>query len=152
GLYRFLTLGLAAGLFGLAAVLGSRSSGSLTHALAPTPPRKADFLPERNRVNLTARNLPTEWDVKKGTNIRWSAEVGSRAYGGPVVAGGKVFVGTNNDNPRDPAIKGDRGVLMCFDEKTGKFLWQLVFDKLPTGQVNDWPGEGIASGPVVEGD
>src|SRR5439155_1672516 len=92
------------------------------------------------------------WDVKKGANIRWMADVGTRAYGGPVVAGGRVFVGTNNGKPRDPAVKGDKGVLMCFDEKTGKFLWHLVHDKLPSGRVNDWPEEGIASSPVVEGD
>ena len=41
---------------------------------------------------------------------------------------------------------------MCFDEKTGKFLWQAVHDKLPSGSVNDWPHEGICSTPAVEGD
>jgi outer membrane protein assembly factor BamB len=46
----------------------------------------------------------------------------------------------------------DRGVLMCFDQHTGKFLWQAVHDKLPGGQVNDWPQSGIASSPTVEGD
>ena len=81
----------------------------------------------------------------------WKADLGSRSYGGPVVSGGKVYVGTNNENPRnkrdtkpDPCMPGkmipiDRGVLMCFDEKTGKFLWQAVHPKLPSGQVNDWP-------------
>ena len=29
------------------------------------------------------------------------ADLGSRSYGGPIVAGGKVFVGTNNQAPRD---------------------------------------------------
>ncbi len=40
---------------------------------------------------------------------------------------------------------------MCFNEADGKFLWQAVHDKLPAGRVNDWPGEGICSSPVVEG-
>jgi outer membrane protein assembly factor BamB len=66
-------------------------------------------------------------------------------------------VGTNNARPRnkrdvdkagDPL---DRGVLMCFDEKTGKFLWQAVHDKLESGAVNDWPMQGIASTPAVDG-
>ncbi len=121
-------------------------------AVVGAPAPRLRIIPDRNRVDRHSRNLPTEWDVEKGTNVRWSAEVGSRAYGGPVVAGGKVFVGTNNDNPRDPAVKGDRGVLMCFDEKTGNFLWQIVHDKLATGRVNDWPKEGIASSPAVDGD
>src|SRR5262249_32585089 len=42
------------------------------------------------------------------------------------------------------------GVVMCFDEATGKFLWQKVYDKLPAGRVVDWPEEGICSTPVVE--
>src|SRR5262249_28572432 len=74
------------------------------------------------------------------------------AYGGPVVAGGKIFIGTNNNNPRDPAIKGDKGIIMCFDEKTGNFLWQAVHNKLPTGRASDWPDEGICSTPTVKGD
>jgi outer membrane protein assembly factor BamB len=68
------------------------------------------------------------------------------------VAGGRIFVGTNNAKPRDPAFQGDKGVLMCFEEATGKFLWQAVYDKLAAGRVNDWPDEGICSSPVVEGD
>ncbi|MGH7173133.1 MAG: PQQ-binding-like beta-propeller repeat protein [Gemmataceae bacterium] len=105
----------------------------------------------RDLVNLAEKGMPTKWDVGKGTNIKWSVELGSKAYGGPIVAGGRVYIGTNNDKPRDPAIKGDKGVLMCFDEATGKFLWQAVHDKLLAGRVNDWPREGICSSPVVEG-
>src|SRR5438093_935499 len=56
----------------------------------------------RNMVNLHAKNLPVKWDMAKKTNIKWVADLGSKAYGGPVVAGGKVFIGTNNMKPRDP--------------------------------------------------
>jgi outer membrane protein assembly factor BamB len=107
----------------------------------------------RNLVNLVEKGIADEWDVTpdKQKNIKWSVEMGTKAYGGPVVAGGKIFVGTNNDNPRDPNIKGDKGVLMCFNEADGKFLWQAVHDKLGSGQVNDWPREGICSSPVVDG-
>ena len=44
------------------------------------------------------------------------------------------------------------GVLMCFDQATGKFLWQTVNDKLPSGRVHDWPKEGLCCTPTVEGD
>jgi outer membrane protein assembly factor BamB len=107
---------------------------------------------DRNMVNATDKGVPDEWDVKEGKNVLWKAALGSRAYGGPVVAGGKVYVGTNNENPRNAAVQGDKGVLMCFDEKTGGFLWQAVHDKLPSGQVHDWPREGVCSTPVVAGD
>src|SRR5436190_145633 len=72
-------------------------------------------------------------DMKTTKNIRWVSKLGSQAYGSPVVAGGRVFVGTNNEAPRDPKQTGDRAVLMCFDEKTGEFLWQLVIPKVGAG-------------------
>src|SRR6516164_4929767 len=78
--------------------------------------------PARNLVNLKETKIATEADVtpKMEKNIKWSAVLGSKAYGGPVIAGGRIFIGTNNGNPRDPKIVGDKGVLMCFEEKTGK--------------------------------
>lgn len=63
--------------------------------------------------------------------VRWSAKLGTESYGNPTVAGGRVFVGTNNGSPRDPRITGDRSVVMCFDDATGEFLWQLVVPKMP---------------------
>jgi outer membrane protein assembly factor BamB len=107
---------------------------------------------QRNFVNTREHNIADIWDAEKKSNVLWSADLGSLAYGGPVIAGGRVYVGTNNDNPRDPEIKGDKGIVMCFDEKTGKFLWQAVHDKLTSGLPHDWPKEGICSSPFVEGD
>ncbi|MFN4258330.1 MAG: PQQ-binding-like beta-propeller repeat protein [Gemmataceae bacterium] len=106
---------------------------------------------QRNMVNTFDKNIPDEWDVESGENIKWVAKLGSRAYGGPTIAGGKIYVGTNNGAPRNPDIKGDKGIIMCFRESDGEFLWQAVHDKLPSGQVNDWPNEGICSTPAVEG-
>lgn len=85
-------------------------------------------------------------------NLRWVAKLGSQSYGNVTVAGGKVFVGTNNEPPRDPRHQGDRSILKCFDEKTGKFLWQLVVPKLASGKVNDWESLGLLASPTVEGD
>ncbi len=85
-------------------------------------------------------------------NIRWTADLGSQTYGNPVVSNGRVFVGTNNAAEYRPQHEGDRGGLLCFDEETGEFLWQLTREKLPTGRINDWPEQGIASTPFVEGD
>src|SRR5262249_8829695 len=70
-----------------------------------------------------------EVDAAKVKNVKWVARLGSQSYGNVTVAKGKVFVGTNNENPRDPKHTGDRSILMVFDEKTGKFLWQLVVPK-----------------------
>ncbi|MGD0814325.1 MAG: PQQ-binding-like beta-propeller repeat protein [Verrucomicrobiota bacterium] len=90
-------------------------------------------------------------DVNNIPNVKWAVKIGSQSYGNVVVADGKVFIGTNNENPRDPQHQGDRSILMCFDEKTGAFLWQLVVPKLASGKVNDWENLGLLSSPNVEG-
>lgn len=107
--------------------------------------------PSRNMAS-DQKGLPSTWDTETGLNVLWSEEVGSQSYAGPVIADGRVYVGTNNEDPRDAAITGDKGVLMAFGAKDGKFLWQLVHDKLPDGRVHDWPLQGICSTPYVDGD
>lgn len=118
--------------------------------------------PGRNMYS-TAKGLPETFDpgkLKAGTeeidlattkNVKWAVKLGSQSYGNPVVAGGKVFVGTNNESPRDKRHVGDRSILMAFDEKTGDFLWQLVVPKLKSGKVNDWENLGMLAAPLVVG-
>jgi outer membrane protein assembly factor BamB len=115
-------------------------------------------------MHSTEKNLPPsigKIEFKPGTeeiqtkgvkNLKWAVKLGSQSYGNVTVAKGKVFVGTNNENPRDPRHAGDRSILMCFDEKTGEFLWQLVVPKLASGKVNDWENLGLLSSPTIEGD
>ena len=103
----------------------------------------------RNMVS-DERGLPDSFDPETGRNIKWSAELGTETHSTPVVAGGCVYIGTNNGHPRDPAQQGDRGVLMCFDEQTGSFLWQLVVPKRTEDIYYDWPQSGIASPVTVE--
>jgi outer membrane protein assembly factor BamB len=98
------------------------------------------------------KNLPDDFDPKSGRNIKWSAALGTSTHSTPVVASGKVLIGTNNDDPRDPRNLGDRGVLMCFDEKDGKFRWQLAVPKITTSVYWDWPKAGTCSTATVEGD
>jgi outer membrane protein assembly factor BamB len=107
--------------------------------------------PDRNMVSMM-KGIPTSWDVKTNKNVKWMAQLGSQSYGNPVVSGGQVYVGTNNELVRDPKEGGDRGVLMCFRESDGKFLWQHTNLKLASGRANDWPYQGVCSSPLVEGD
>ena len=93
-----------------------------------------------------------EVDRSSAENLKWVAKIGSQSYGNVTVAGGRVFIGTNNEPPRDPRHPGDRSILLCFDEKTGEFLWQLVIPKLASGKVNDWESLGLLSSPTIEGD
>lgn len=133
--------------------------------------------PARNPVSSELR-IVSDWSNVQGKerNIKWKADLGSRCYSSPVIAGGKVFVGTNNENPRNKRDRGrpmdddplgpplDKSVLLCFDERTGEFLWQAVHDKLyqtdrhreiaeADGENHtgfDWPWQGIVSTPSVE--
>ncbi len=123
---------------------------------AASDPGKGDWpmwggTADRNMVS-NMKGLPTIWDVKTKKNVKWVASLGSQSYGNVVVAGGQVYVGTNNEGVRDPKVKGDKGILMTFRESDGQFLWQAVSDKLAAGRVNDWPYQGVCSSPLVEGD
>ncbi|HVJ83103.1 MAG TPA: PQQ-binding-like beta-propeller repeat protein, partial [Planctomycetia bacterium] len=110
----------------------------------------------RNMVNPTApislEFSPGVSDEAPQKNLVWSQKIGSQTYGSPVVAGGRIFIGTNNGGERLPEHKGDKGCVLAFDEKTGELLWQLTRDKLPQGEVNDWPEQGISSTCCVDGD
>lgn len=119
-------------------------------------PRKGDWPmwgggPDRN-FHSDEKGIPTTWEHKTGKNIKWVAPLGSQSYGNPTIGGGKVLVGTNNGGEFRPKIKGDKGIMLCFDMETGKLLWQATHDKLPTGQVNDWPEQGICSSAAIDGD
>ena len=108
---------------------------------------------ERNNTPESGA-LPTTFNVKTRENILWRTRLGSESYGGPVVANGKVFVSTNNYGgylARFPKTL-DLGVLLCFNEIDGKFLWQYTCEKLPTGRLHDMPNQGICSSPFIQED
>ncbi len=105
----------------------------------------------RNLVS-EERGLPDSFDPQTGKNVKWSVELGSETHSSPVIAGGRVYIGTNNGHPRDPAHEGDRGVLLCLDERTGALQWQLVVPKRTEDIFFDWPNAGICSPVTVEGD
>jgi len=117
--------------------------------------------PSRNMVS-PEKGLPLSADIGKPRdgsddidpatvkNIKWVAKLGSDSWGNVTVAGGRVFIGTNNASPRDPRYKGDYGILLCLDEATGKLLWQLAAPKLAAGNVSDYAEAGLCSCATVE--
>jgi outer membrane protein assembly factor BamB len=125
--------------------------------------------PQRNNTPV-GQNVPAEWEIGEfdyrtgewdsstAKNIKWVARLGSQTYGNPVVAGGKIFVGTNNGGgwlnryPGSGQEAVDLGCLLAFDISDGKFLWQHSSEKLPTGRVHDWPEQGVCSAAYVDGD
>ncbi|MBN1443316.1 MAG: PQQ-binding-like beta-propeller repeat protein [Planctomycetes bacterium] len=91
-------------------------------------------------------------DMSTTRGVKWVAKLGSQSYGNATVSGGKVFAGTNNDAPYNRRFGSeDRSLLVCLDEQTGAFLWQLAIPKLGSGKVSDWEFLGLCSSPAVEG-
>jgi hypothetical protein len=97
--------------------------------------------------------LPAKIDFPSSTGILWKIPLGSETHSSPVVSDGRLFIGTNNEHPRDPRHSGDRGVLLALDAagpstfKADPGLadqWQLLFQTLD-GPANAATGGGLIS-------
>ena len=105
----------------------------------------------RNMVS-PERGLPERFDPASGMNLRWTAKLGTESHSSPVIGNGLVVIGTNNGEPRDPKHAGDRGVLLCLDERDGHLHWQAVVPKRVEDIYYDWPKSGMSSTATIEGD
>ena len=89
------------------------------------------------------RNLPTEFhpgrkkrdrlgfDPKTAKNVKWCVRLGTENYSSPTIAGGRVYIGANDEALDDPRFRTTRGgVMLCLDEQTGKSIWQLPVPRL----------------------
>ena len=54
-------------------------------------------------------------DLASATNVKWGVKVGTGFYSTPTIVGGKIYLG---------GLDGEDGIFVCFDEATGKRLWQ----------------------------
>ena len=104
----------------------------------------------RNMVSKE-RGLPDSFDPKTGRNIKWTAQLGSQTHSTPIIANGRIYIGSNNNEPRDPKHQGYRGVFICLDEETGALIWQLVVPKRDEDAYMDWPRMGMSSTATVDG-
>lgn len=114
--------------------------------------------PGRNMVS-PEKGLPESFKARSPMeNVRWTATLGGNIQGNPTVAGGRVFVGTDDqaleDDPRFHRTHG--GLVQCLDEATGKVLWRLAVpqrtrDRLPQGAHYGEQRLGTCSSPAVAG-
>ena len=58
------------------------------------------------------------------THLKWKLRLNTHAYGGPVVANGKIFIGTND--------REAGGSIVALDEPTGRPLWHLNIPRMLT--------------------
>ena len=100
-------------------------------------------LPETFQAG-TKDAAPATGGEPRAKNIKWTATLGSLTYGSPVVAGGRVFVGST---------KSGGGWLLCFDEQTGERLWELAIPKRPQKLVSHSDtGFGLCATVTVQGE
>ena len=97
---------------------------------------------DRNMVS-NMKGIPTTWDVKTKKNIKWVVELGSQSYGNPVVAGGMVFVGTNNESARDPSSRRPRRADGIPRSRTASSCGSRPTKSSTSGRANDWPFQGV---------
>ncbi|NOR75508.1 MAG: pyrrolo-quinoline quinone, partial [Draconibacterium sp.] len=105
----------------------------------------------RNMVS-SETNLPSNFNIETGENVKWIVPIGSHGYSTPIISNGKVLIGANNADERDPKHKGDRGTLLCLNESDGSLLWQLIVPRMEGDRHNDWPMISLCSPPTIEGD
>ena len=89
-----------------------------------------------------------QFDPATARNLKWAFRLGTITCGSPVIADGKVFVGTNNGSLGTSRFRGDYGILLCLNEATGKGVWQLAVPGVPH---MFYPQLGICSTPAIEG-
>jgi outer membrane protein assembly factor BamB len=90
----------------------------------------------------TETNLPVKWSATEG--IRWKAPLPGRGLSNPAIAAGRVFV-TASSGYRESRLH-----LLCFDEKTGRKLWERQLAS--TGSTSCHPKTCMAAPcPVADG-
>ena len=151
---------------------------------APTgpPATPADPPPARTVTRAAARPWPsfrganaagtadgqgavTEWNVEKGTHIRWKTPVPGISNASPIVWGNKVFVVTAISSAGDSTFRtglyGDvkpvedlsehTWKIYCLDKASGKVLWeQTAFKGVPKTKRHTKASQANSS-PVTDG-
>ena len=129
----------------------SRIGGVKTiHPLASHTPATATVAAPPEPTVISTGIPPIDWDPSTGRNIVWSVELGNETYGRPVVAGDAVYVGTDNARRMNPDHQEPAGVLMAFDAKDGKFLWQDVAPRIERG-LREFLLPSTTGSPYVDG-
>jgi outer membrane protein assembly factor BamB len=95
-------------------------------ALSLTPVARAQDWPQwrgpRGDGTSSETNLPTTWSETE--NVHWKVEVSGTGHSSPIVVGDKVFLTTALE-------KEQKRLLICFDRRDGKRLWDTVVLSAP---------------------
>jgi outer membrane protein assembly factor BamB len=90
-------------------------------------------------------NLPTDWDVRTGRNVRFKIAIPGLGHSSPIVWGDRVFLTSAVGSPFAPLKLGDTGGIDLAQD-TGAFSWKLFCVSARDGKLL-WEREAFA-GPV----
>lgn len=76
---------------------------------------------DQTGVAAAAAQPPTEWDIKTGKNIAWTAELPGRGPSSPIVVRDHVIVTASS------GAQQERLHVLCFNAADGKPLWHRQF-------------------------
>jgi len=130
----------------LSRIAGVKPGEPVASHVVPAPP----VAPQLPTSVVQTGNPPVDWDRTTGRNIVWCVELGDETFGRPVVVGDAVYVGTDNARHLNPAIEEEAGVLVAFDAKDGRFLWQDIAPRVERG-LREFLLPSTTSAPYVEG-
>ena len=130
----------------LSRIAGVKPGEPVASHVEPAP----SVTPQLQATVVQTGNPPVDWDTTTGRNIVWSVELGDQTFGRPVVVGDAIYVGTDNARHLNPAYQEEAGVLVAFQAKDGKFLWQDVAPRVERG-LREFLLPSTTSTPYVEG-
>ncbi len=98
-------------------------------------------------------------DLSASRHVRWITRLGPRTYGSPVVAWGRVLIGTTTGGlahtwgPAPQGVGKSGGDLVCLEAATGRGLWHLPLPKLSSRVAHHADtGYGMCATATIEGD
>ncbi len=114
---------------------------------------------------VESNQLPDQWDVTTGENIRWKLKIPGLGHSSPVIWGDRIFVTTAISGSGSDSLKvglygdidevGDRSEhefwVYCIDKKSGEILWeQLAHKGVPVTERHTKSSHANAS-PATDG-
>ncbi len=93
------------------------------------------------------QQLPAEWDIKTGKNIRWKTEIPGLSHSSPIVWGKQIFVTTAIPDVPVSIVLGDAGTGRA--KEAGSYSWRLYAVDATNGRIQ-WQQEVKSGAPRTQ--
>jgi outer membrane protein assembly factor BamB len=108
-------------------------------------PQWSSFRGPEARGVADGQGLPSRWDVKAGTGVRWKTKIPGLGHSSPIVWGDRVFVTSAVTDKNADLTLGDEGGIRLADERASH-SWRLLCLSAKDGRVL-WDTEAYSGTP-----